>query len=1123
MLDHLVSRLSHDIPSIRLRALTNIDSKVKHGIISLRDLITEDLILSLLNWFNYPDVPNPELALSLLSQCCTLKHGADLIRELDGITFFQDMSIDPDIPSSLIEQIKALLHTLTRSMITSTKLSSSKSRSTSLTFDDYSPTKPSRPLPFPPNISVMEKEDEKKSVVEAVTIERNMTEQIFEEISSEFAESLTFSGVDDVTFDQELIIFRSIFGKIQSIFSHELGQVKALKLIAIFISKLKTFKNFYNSDPADISDFYSKFSLIPHLLPLFFSICFVNVTDVSIFSNIDDLYGDVLGSYLFSPGFLYNCGIFGPVIVNSICQMNDKVNSNLDYALKVVKSVKIYNNIDLYSTLIDLYNALPAVEYLDDVALILTRLEKFIHELTFEEFDLFQSILISLINSSSVKVRMEVSSFISQLFSMSESIPPSLVPIIISPTVIINLTLDTEGQRVLTSFYLFLMRNRQYKLEGLTQIVPFLVSLSTNTLFHDVATKFLNYVKEDFPDVELVSLLSGLFLISSCHRTRAAHDLMSSKYSSLFEMYSQNLYCNEELNLLKTDPLINSANPKDYKDISLVNFLPSRSKTSLTSGEIKNLCDVILEYTLSSSVRSSALNSLATAVCGSRDFSKLLTSSFLSKLIDFLDEPRPGFVLPILVFLVKALLGEGHNLTSDVVKNTKSIKILATLIVHPSRSFRYLTLSILGISLLTPSMPINTQSIHQSIKFLTYPFVASNFKVFDLIFEPFETETGLISRALPLVDFFINNGLYNYNGLFKSNFFDLNCSILSLFSPVTLMETLINHVYNSVFNPSSSADLHNVSITIELFHSFFDFLNSEVHNNGLALILARNLLSENMVLYLIEILKLNWNIPDFQRFLIKFTCFLEFIFDSSFNYNKSHTQFLIPSNFTVSVFDTSANVIIHSIDYHSQSSMLESNLTLLNSFLKFFIKFSANSTSISRSLTDELIEKLTVINLNFVDFELITTQLLSNLIDFLHRPSQILNSKAQSVEKSTQPPIKLSSEFHVSMSNDDCISILCLFNTSYLLEKSLENLNNFGELLFVFLSGIKNGRLYDLLQLKSLDFIGNHRILTLCPRFIDCLSLIINQNQSFLIDDYEKIVDFCLEVSSFFVFQTKIT
>ena len=57
----------HNLEEIRLRALENILSKLRNGIISIEDLIHHrDLMVNLLQWFNHENPPRIRQVLELL-------------------------------------------------------------------------------------------------------------------------------------------------------------------------------------------------------------------------------------------------------------------------------------------------------------------------------------------------------------------------------------------------------------------------------------------------------------------------------------------------------------------------------------------------------------------------------------------------------------------------------------------------------------------------------------------------------------------------------------------------------------------------------------------------------------------------------------------------------------------------------------------------------------------------------------------------------------------------------------------------------------------------------------------------------------------------------------------------
>lgn len=59
--------LGHSLVEIRVRALRSILSKLDHSLISIDDIVQENMLfVYLLEWFNFPEVPMQEEVLGLL-------------------------------------------------------------------------------------------------------------------------------------------------------------------------------------------------------------------------------------------------------------------------------------------------------------------------------------------------------------------------------------------------------------------------------------------------------------------------------------------------------------------------------------------------------------------------------------------------------------------------------------------------------------------------------------------------------------------------------------------------------------------------------------------------------------------------------------------------------------------------------------------------------------------------------------------------------------------------------------------------------------------------------------------------------------------------------------------------
>ncbi|CAE1271649.1 unnamed protein product [Acanthosepion pharaonis] len=68
-LARIFEKLGHQLEEIRVRALTNILSKLDHKLVSLHDLIQEKhFLIRLLEWFNFPNAPKQSEVIDLMYQ-----------------------------------------------------------------------------------------------------------------------------------------------------------------------------------------------------------------------------------------------------------------------------------------------------------------------------------------------------------------------------------------------------------------------------------------------------------------------------------------------------------------------------------------------------------------------------------------------------------------------------------------------------------------------------------------------------------------------------------------------------------------------------------------------------------------------------------------------------------------------------------------------------------------------------------------------------------------------------------------------------------------------------------------------------------------------------------------------
>ncbi|XP_059138641.1 rotatin-like [Physella acuta] len=91
----LFRKLGHPLEEIRVRALSNIQSKLEHKLICYADIVHEkQLYVRLLEWFNIPDCTHKTEVLSLLNQLAQHSPGAQLLQDIGGIEFLSQLRCD---------------------------------------------------------------------------------------------------------------------------------------------------------------------------------------------------------------------------------------------------------------------------------------------------------------------------------------------------------------------------------------------------------------------------------------------------------------------------------------------------------------------------------------------------------------------------------------------------------------------------------------------------------------------------------------------------------------------------------------------------------------------------------------------------------------------------------------------------------------------------------------------------------------------------------------------------------------------------------------------------------------------------------------------------------------------
>ncbi|XP_069047677.1 rotatin [Lepisosteus oculatus] len=103
-LSTLIKKIGHPLVEIRERALKNIVFKLEHALITVPDLAQEKMLfVSLLEWFNFPEVPTPGEVMGLLNVLAKHPTAAQLLREVGAVEFLSQLrpSVAPELQPSV--------------------------------------------------------------------------------------------------------------------------------------------------------------------------------------------------------------------------------------------------------------------------------------------------------------------------------------------------------------------------------------------------------------------------------------------------------------------------------------------------------------------------------------------------------------------------------------------------------------------------------------------------------------------------------------------------------------------------------------------------------------------------------------------------------------------------------------------------------------------------------------------------------------------------------------------------------------------------------------------------------------------------------------------------------------
>eukprot|EP00794_Sanderia_malayensis_P019973 gene19973-21931_t len=111
-LREIIKKLGHQLSEIRFRALENILSKLRNQLICIEDLVHHrELIINLLQWFNFENISKVEEVLQLLDDLSRHSSAASVIYALGGFEFLSTLRQDLSEKASL-EKIDNILNNL---------------------------------------------------------------------------------------------------------------------------------------------------------------------------------------------------------------------------------------------------------------------------------------------------------------------------------------------------------------------------------------------------------------------------------------------------------------------------------------------------------------------------------------------------------------------------------------------------------------------------------------------------------------------------------------------------------------------------------------------------------------------------------------------------------------------------------------------------------------------------------------------------------------------------------------------------------------------------------------------------------------------------------------------------
>ncbi|KAL0221399.1 hypothetical protein RCL1_001253 [Eukaryota sp. TZLM3-RCL] len=1113
-MEKLTDELAQNSPFHRQKALLHISFKLQYNLLTLNDLTNKATLYALLNCFNFNEVPEPELILDIISKIVSTSEGASLFSQCNGIEFLIDLANDDHFEPTVIFKAKQINHSVSSLL---------------LDLPAFLPeTKPTRPPPPPPVVADYPLVSQEKIKNDRITSYSDPLVLRFDTLVSSIFETLHGSSTDFSTevqqFDEFLSNLLSFLNE-NSINLFDCSSSIVSELFSIIRAHYKAFLS------VETTPFVST-KFLKFLLPIIFGIPFQYVQ-----SNLTGLvHRDIINDL---SRLCYN----GKKVFQILIDSNLNLKEEIDFVYKTVQSLNISSKLltstdGTVETLLSLVEkSLLSTWFSGDASQVVEIIDKILTSnelISSDHFNSIESIIISLMNSPNLNISVKFSVFLAEFFTNMIDFNPNF-RVFISENFVVNIPLDTEGHRIMSSFLIAINRFKSIiDFGSLSNVIPFLVSSLNIPLFYEVSSSFLSFLIDFSCDFDLFVHVLGLFLADSHKRQRFSQNLVS-KFPKLVS-YDKSFFTDTSLETIVSDPLSSVQSVDDEQLMTrLSTSLSKQSKSVLTLEEINQLIAVILEDSLSVTVRISALNSLSEVIC-SRDHSSIISQSLFEKLIDStLVNPVPGFVFPVLVTLCKCLLSPYcFALVSAAVVNQSNLIAITSFVFHPRCSFRKSALIVISLSFLAafPNPRLTPlQSIILSLpKYCSQNFVFPGFstetlinsvvsKVYSLAMKFLKSDSDgyfIPHQSRHLIDLFFNQSFENFDEIFEhserisssiglSTQFDWNC----VFSPLFLLANVVKSINDVVFDPLiNKQSFNDCYLLLSGCKLFFDYLFDFKFNSFLAV--------EGVVLLfdysniLCKIFELNWFSPEHSQLLSNISGLIASFFERSIKFDCS-LSLSIPKSLFSSILSSCFSLLSSSSLVSYQ--VLNSGIDLLSSILSFALHFAASLDHVfSLTFVDSFVENLVAIlnsdeSLTFPCLNILT--LFFNCLE--------LSGSSSFVDKKSDKGTSSVSKIHGNISNNVAFNLYSTI-VSKLTCSDLELRKSASELFYSFLTGINQNRMSDLFSVKKWSIFDAKSTLSVIdnPRLIDCLSLVVSRRDFWSDDVCTKILDFLFVNSSTF-------